>query len=114
MDEFNNVRAKLKEWHGAGAELWSYVVSHSRMVLRLRTGDRKEVFVVMDDVSGVWGIVAWPNAELSIIRDQDTGEIVVRDGRAGFVVGCGRVILTTDDPSFGAARLERRGPQGAV
>ena len=90
--------AVLPQWRGAGAELWSYATSHSKLVLRLRSSDRKKLYVVMEDVRAIWGPVVWPNNELTVSRDAETKEWIVRDVGAGFCVPCGLVRITETEP----------------
>jgi hypothetical protein len=94
----NDVQAVVKRWSGAGAELWSYCTSHSKLILRLRASDRKVLYLVMEDVLAIWGPVAWPNSELTISRDVAAKEWIVRDVRAGFCVPCGLVNATEKEP----------------
>lgn len=88
----------LERWHGSSAELWSYSTSHSRLVVKLRS-EAGAVFIVMEDVRGVWGAVAWPCSRLRAVRDDANKEWIVRDSEAGFFVTCGLARMTADNPS---------------
>ena len=90
---------ELRYWQGAGAGLWSYSVSHSRLVMKLQRDD-EEVFLIMEDVRGIWGPVAWPKSGLRAYKNEEAREWVVQDAEVGFMVTCGLVQITADEPGW--------------
>jgi len=93
------IQHTLDNWRGAGAELWSYSTSHSRLVLRLRNPKKEVLYIIMEDVYAIFGIVSWPNSDLVAMYNDARREWLVRDIRSGFVAPCGLVRLSDVDPS---------------
>ena len=93
----STIQERLVSFRGAGAEIWSYTTSHSKLVLRLRHESAGILNIVMEDVYGIWGPVAWPDSQLSVTKDEASKEYIVRDSCAGFLVTCGLVLATDPD-----------------
>jgi hypothetical protein len=96
----DEIKQTLFNWQGSGAEIWSYSTSHSRLVIRLRNQEKQLLYIIMEDVYGIFGVVAWPNADIAATYDDIRREWVVRDARVGFVVPCGAVQLADAEPSW--------------
>jgi len=95
LDDSNT---RLAAFTDQEACLWDFTVSHRRLVIRL--GWEECIFLLLEDVRGIWGPTWWEKSHLRVTLGPDQ-MIVVEDSGAGFSARGTRIELSESDPSEG-------------
>jgi hypothetical protein len=88
----HNLHIFIDRWRGGEAMIWTYSVSHRKLVVRVQQeGRRGNLHITCGEVQFIHGPTKWLNSSFEVVYLPEKDEYLLRDRKADFEVWAGIV-----------------------